>query len=165
MTAMGRLLVFMLVLSGCTSNHKVQTAPTTTTAPDTDLTAPVTYYLSNTDAMNAMNPPQSLMINGQQWHAYEAILPKDYLGETECDDNSIFYEYDADPVALRNTLVHEILHAATCFRPEGDTWWNSKFKSDDKRSLHNHVGIYHLADFLTDFTIMNPEFMKLLEVR
>ena len=105
--------------------------------------------------VQAQLPSHHLYINGQVWD----LVPVDRFddeteyGETDCDNQEIDYLASSDPSELREALWHEIFHAGACVHG-GDQWWNSIHPTDD-----DHPGIYHLADFMHNFTRDNKEFV------
>jgi hypothetical protein len=109
------------------------------------------------DAVNEDGLPIALNINGESWKVVRAQSftkeMADNAATTSCQLRTIFYLPEATPSLLRNDLAHEVFHAGACLHG-GDTWWNSI----NPDNVH-HDGIYHLADFWTNFAHANPEFM------
>jgi hypothetical protein len=103
--------------------------------------------------------PSHLDINGQTWN----LVPVDHFddndvnGETDCENREIDYATSSDPAELREAIWHEIFHAGACVHG-GDQWWNSVHPTDDV-----HPGIYHLADFMHNFTHDNKQFVSWAE--
>lgn len=104
-------------------------------------------------------PPKHIVIAGTVWSIKhnDAILKRKLAGETFCDTRVIQYSSENDLLELRNTIWHEIFHAAACSHG-GDGWWNSY-------SDREHPGIFHLAEFVSAFVIDNPEFVDWSEGR
>jgi len=100
--------------------------------------------------------PSHLDINGQMWDLVHVdhFDDKTEYGETDCDNREIDYLDSSDPAELREALWHEVFHAGACIHG-GDEWWNSIHPTDD-----DHPGIYHLADFMHNFTRDNKEFVS-----
>ena len=106
--------------------------------------------------INAHAPlPSSLVINGQSWTVAPNAFSDDPMlsGETDCDKHYIWYQPTNDFDDLKNTLWHEVFHAGACAQG-GWKYWNSESNSGQ------HSGIYHIADFLTQFQKDNPEFIE-----
>lgn len=107
-------------------------------------------------------PPSTVLIDGHEWRLesreYMPILDdgSGTLGMTYCDQHLIIYkprQYD-----LRKTIIHELFHAGTCTDGDVDnTYWNSESKADE-----HHIGIYRLANFMTNLLRNNPKLAKWL---
>lgn len=101
--------------------------------------------------------PTYININGDAWWVVATDkLDKDVGAQTECDRNTIFYDFRADTTHLRRNLLHEIYHAAVCGKKQGAMYWNSPEPEG------SHPGIYNLGDFSANFFPANPEFTKWL---
>jgi len=105
--------------------------------------------------------PVSVLINGQLWTIgpvdhFADSTPKNagnIMAETFCEDREIAYIHAEDPARLRVNIWHEIFHAGACLH-DGDSWWNTEDGAKD------HPGIYHLGEFMAEFTLANPKFME-----
>jgi hypothetical protein len=103
--------------------------------------------------------PVNININGDTWTLYKVNTIDDGSitgAETHCDTHTIIYIDIGSGLELRDLIMHEVFHAGECLH--GDTWWNSENPTKDF-----HPGIYHLADFMTNFIRTNPEFIAWME--
>lgn len=121
----------------------------------------------NSILMYTPGVPKTLWINNQQWiliPARSGVLREileinSFSAFTECDEQYIVYDPDAPH--LKRTIWHEVMHAGGCmYRKKnhpfsGDTHWNSEHPDGN-----NHPGIYNLAAFLYNFTILNRDFIE-----
>lgn len=76
---------------------------------------------------------------------------------TDCAHKSINIHNNLTYMNQRNTIFHELLHAATC--DEAGQVHNYYFNSTDEDS---HGGFYKIADFTTTLLHDNPELAKYL---
>ncbi len=122
--------------------------------PNTQVSGPQAY--DNTKDDHGM--PQVLNINGERWIVMQVRQfsgpSENAAAATSCNMHVIWFLPSDTPSALRWSLMHEVIHAGACLHG-GDKWWNS-----DNPDMYNHDGIYHLADFLTNFNRANPEFVE-----
>ena len=109
---------------------------------------------------SAMVPPSKININGQAFRIRTAVKDEQKWMEedndvaiTDCKTQQIVYISEKIP-NLQETMWHEVFHAGECLHdPE---YWNSK----NVRNFHDvHPGIYHLGEFMDDFSKTNPEFL------
>ena len=110
--------------------------------------------------------PINLIINGEEWSIVKADIFDDALknkpgksfngvqAETYCNNKTIAYIPATDPRRLRINLMHEVFHAGGCLHG-GDTWWNSI-----NPTRNEHIGVYHLGEFMAVFVHDNPYFME-----
>lgn len=110
--------------------------------------------------------PTTLIVNGEEWSivrvdmfndALKAKLGESFNGvqaETYCNNKTIAYISATNPRKLRINLMHEVFHAGDCLHG-GDTWWNSINPTKTE-----HIGVYHLGEFMAVFAHDNPEFME-----
>ena len=104
-------------------------------------------------------PPTALNVNGSIFTIREAI-PEEYKwmkavnwqGLTDCKTKQIIYVPDASD--LKNTLWHEVYHAALCVHDP------TYFNNDKKDYILHHPGIYNLAEFMENFSKSNPDFLR-----
>lgn len=107
--------------------------------------------------------PYSIYIRGHAWNIITQDKSNDKImsvagvdGLTDCKRHDIFLSDYQSSSSMRNSFIHELLHAGTC--ADGDVhnlYWNSS--SEDA-----HEGIYRLADYLSDLFHENPQLTKYL---
>lgn len=107
--------------------------------------------------------PNEITVNGERWDIvivdhFKLIKDKSgaeslsgIMAETDCVHRLISYIPTSDPMRLKINLMHEVFHAGACLH-QGSQWWNSP---DEEQ----HVGIYHLGEFMATFAHDNPGFV------
>lgn len=115
---------------------------------------------------NADGVPNTLNINGERWdvvrvNAFNDAMEKNdgelfrgVQAQTYCNYKMIAYIAVESSSTLRNNLWHEVMHAGACMHG-GDTYWNSINPTKD-----THDGVKHLGEFLGNFAMANPEFVR-----
>ena len=111
------------------------------------------------DSIPRTGLPTTLLINGESWGLVRVDSMEDYIvtGTTYCTNHVITYLAHQSVSELRTTLWHEVFHAGACAHG-GDEWWNSIHPTRNE-----HIGVNHLADFLSDFSRANREFMRWMQ--
>jgi len=121
---------------------------------------------SSSITFNEDGVPATLYIRGNAWSVIHVASYKESYGrgemnykqksarvaEANCNKREITYLTSASPTMLRTSIMHEVLHAGSC-EYEGDAYWQSIDPDENQ-----HVGIYHLSEFLTSFYRDNPSF-------
>ena len=112
-------------------------------------------------------PPTDITVNGERWQIYSFSydrrpdIDKFRMGQTVCASRDIFYDGSRIPTKamLRETIWHEVVHAAHCKsgKTDGANW--GLFTHDSPE----HASVYELGMFLPGFVHDNPEFMKWAE--
>jgi hypothetical protein len=100
--------------------------------------------------------PTMVNINSEQWSiVHVKKFNQDNVdGQTFCQNKTIAYLYDANPMDIRDTIIHEIFHAGACSHG-GDKWFDCAVVTQSK-----HKCIYNMADFMTNFALTNKNFME-----
>jgi hypothetical protein len=107
-------------------------------------------------------PPQHIKVNGEPWKI--AVVKESngsifYSGYTFCDRKLIELRAGG-PEELRDTAIHELMHALTCSNGEAhNELWNNV--SDKKHE--SHAGIYRMAPKLVRLFRDNPELVAFLQ--
>ena len=99
--------------------------------------------------------PKTLFINGERWKVLETTFTGDTVGLTECDRRIIWYSKERAISELRDTMWHEIIHAANC-KFEDDALANWKKAAKDSPT---HDTVYKMASFLEGFVMSNPDYV------
>lgn len=119
---------------------------------------------SNVPYFNPSGIPNLIQVNGQWWYIIEGTIKNDDLAEkgadgyTDCSNNVIWLRSQVPLVKKRSDIVHELLHAGACGKP--DDWWNNK--AANGATQDGHLGIYRTSIFITEVLHENPELTKFI---
>lgn len=102
--------------------------------------------------------PKGVYVRGELWRIHQVTdlaIPDNgsvYTGVTDCKEHEILIQIYIPQAIQRETLIHELLHAGTCFDNDDvhNLYWNSKTEE-------GHEGIYKLGWYLSDLLKENPE--------
>lgn len=124
---------------------------------------PVSYWASRNEPLRYQTEdgiPSVVIVDGNSWRIERVTILQrpENAAETSCEHHMIYYKPVDNKTILKDNILHEIFHAGACGHG-GNQWWNSTNDPSD------HPGIYHLADFMLQFSQTNPEFIEWLEKR
>lgn len=100
--------------------------------------------------------PTEVFIKGERWKIKETVWRDSTVGQTQCQLRVIYYENQPNKAALRETLWHEVIHAANCkFEDDALAHWKGFTMGSP-----THDTVYKMGAFLAEFGMTNPEFLQ-----